>query len=238
MTQTTNTFWTFTIPDIGLGPRFMKMAKTHSRLVAADCLRRNKVSDISMVLNGLPWWLSSKESACDAEDAGDASSSKGDIHRGLWEFMESSAPFHTREECGGGRRILFKLHVGRWVKTRREGRERVAFLERGAISKLKGWRWKKAWQLPGVASVASRIKWWDGRRGEAGKAAGMRLELREGCSSCLDFLLWRQWVCVFALRCSVMSICDTMDCSPPGSSVHGTFQARTPSGLPFPPPRW
>ena len=134
MTQTTNTFWTFTIPDIGLGPRFMKMAKTHSRLVAADCLRRNKVSDINMVLNGLPWWLSSKESACDAEDAGDVSSSKGDIHRGLWGFMESSAPFHTREQCGGGRRILFKLHVGRWVKTswvKRGKRERGFSRKRG-----------------------------------------------------------------------------------------------------------
>ena len=27
-----------------------------------------------------------------------------------------------------------------------------------------------------------------------------------------------------------------MDCSPPGSSVHGILQARTLSGLPFPPP--
>ena len=27
------------------------------------------------------------------------------------------------------------------------------------------------------------------------------------------------------------------DCSPPGSSVHGIFQARIQSGLPFPPPR-
>ena len=27
-----------------------------------------------------------------------------------------------------------------------------------------------------------------------------------------------------------------MDCSPPGSSVHGIFQARILEGLPFPPP--
>ena len=35
---------------------------------------------------------------------------------------------------------------------------------------------------------------------------------------------------------SVMSdSCDSMDFSPPGSSVHGIFQARICNGLPFPP---
>ena len=29
---------------------------------------------------------------------------------------------------------------------------------------------------------------------------------------------------------------DPMDCSPPGSSIHGIFQARVLSGLPFPSP--
>ena len=33
---------------------------------------------------------------------------------------------------------------------------------------------------------------------------------------------------------SCIRLCDPMDCSPPGSSVHGISQAR--SGLPFPPP--
>ena len=28
-----------------------------------------------------------------------------------------------------------------------------------------------------------------------------------------------------------------LDCNPPGSSVHGIFQARIPNGLPFPSPR-
>ena len=28
-----------------------------------------------------------------------------------------------------------------------------------------------------------------------------------------------------------------MDCSPPGSSAHGSLQARVLNGLPFPPPR-
>ena len=36
---------------------------------------------------------------------------------------------------------------------------------------------------------------------------------------------------------SCPSLCDPMDCGPPGSSVHGIFQAKYQSGLPFPPPR-
>ena len=38
------------------------------------------------------------------------------------------------------------------------------------------------------------------------------------------------------LRCSVIWLCNPMDCSPPGPSVHGIFQAGYWSGLPFPPP--
>ena len=38
-------------------------------------------------------------------------------------------------------------------------------------------------------------------------------------------------VCVFVCVCvhapSCPTLCDLMDCSPPGSSVHGIFQART-----------
>ena len=33
---------------------------------------------------------------------------------------------------------------------------------------------------------------------------------------------------------SSTTLCDPMDCSPPGTSVHGIIQA---GGLPFPPPR-
>ena len=36
--------------------------------------------------------------------------------------------------------------------------------------------------------------------------------------------------------CSIMSFCDLMDCSPPGSSVHGILQAGIWSALPFSPP--
>ena len=35
---------------------------------------------------------------------------------------------------------------------------------------------------------------------------------------------------------SYLTLCDPMDCSPPGSFVHGVFQVRICSGLPCPPP--
>ena len=37
----------------------------------------------------------------------------------------------------------------------------------------------------------------------------------------------RVCVCVCARSLSRVQLCDPMDCSPPGSSVHGIFQART-----------
>ena len=54
-------------------------------------------------------------------------------------------------------------------------------------------------------------------------------------------------VCHFLLQCmkvksesegaqSWQTLCDPMDCSLPGSSVHGIFQAITMDWLPFPPP--
>ena len=40
----------------------------------------------------------------------------------------------------------------------------------------------------------------------------------------LKLSLWNKWgVCCVQLR---LTLCDPMDCSPPGSSVHGIFQAR------------
>ena len=45
-----------------------------------------------------------------------------------------------------------------------------------------------------------------------------------GC--CIVFL----YMCVHTHRCSVAhscpTLCDLMDCTPPGSSIHGIFQAR------------
>ena len=43
-------------------------------------------------------------------------------------------------------------------------------------------------------------------------------------------------MCMWAHALSCPTLCDPVDCSPPGSSVHGIFQARTLDGLPFPPP--
>ena len=40
-------------------------------------------------------------------------------------------------------------------------------------------------------------------------------------------------VCVCMLT---QTLCDSMDCRPTGSSIHGIFQARIQSGLPCPPP--
>ena len=48
---------------------------------------------------------------------------------------------------------------------------------------------------------------------------------RDTCSQC-------SWVCSLAELCP--TLCDSMDCSPPGSTVHGIFQARILEWLPFP----
>ena len=57
----------------------------------------------------------------------------------------------------------------------------------------------------------------------------------------LDFLASRAHflttlcVCAKSLQ-SCLTLCDPMDCSPPGSSVHGIFQQEYWGGLPCPPP--
>ena len=43
-------------------------------------------------------------------------------------------------------------------------------------------------------------------------------------------------VCVCSVAQSPLTLCDPMDCSAPGSSVHGILQARIWSGLPCPSP--
>ena len=42
-------------------------------------------------------------------------------------------------------------------------------------------------------------------------------------------------VCVLVAQ-SCLTLCVSMDCSPPGFSVHGILQAKILEGLPFPPP--
>ena len=57
-------------------------------------------------------------------------------------------------------------------------------------------------------------------------------------TNALDFI-WHYWLCICSVAQSCLTLCNSMDCSPPGSSVHGISQARTPeweSGLPFPSP--
>ena len=41
---------------------------------------------------------------------------------------------------------------------------------------------------------------------------------------------------VYSVAQSCLTLCDSMDCSPPGSSVHGMSQARILRWVPFPPP--
>ena len=43
-------------------------------------------------------------------------------------------------------------------------------------------------------------------------------------------------MCVCLITHSCLTLCDSVDWSPPGSSVHGILQARTLEWLPFPPP--
>ena len=49
------------------------------------------------------------------------------------------------------------------------------------------------------------------------------------------FWLGDACVCVKSLQ-SCLTLCDSMDCSPPDSSVHGILQARILEWLPFPSP--
>ena len=42
----------------------------------------------------------------------------------------------------------------------------------------------------------------------------------------MSLKLWRMYVCACSVAQSCPALSDPMDCSPPGSSVHGIFQAR------------
>ena len=43
-------------------------------------------------------------------------------------------------------------------------------------------------------------------------------------------------MCSCSVAKSCLPLCDPMDCSPPGFSLHGTFQARLLERVPFSPP--
>ena len=52
---------------------------------------------------------------------------------------------------------------------------------------------------------------------------------------CVCVCVYCVCVCVKLLQ-SCPNLCNTVDCSLPDSSVHGILQARSWTGLPFPPP--
>ena len=52
--------------------------------------------------------------------------------------------------------------------------------------------------------------------------------------SCKRTSLHKLYLCMHIQSC--LNLCDPIDCSLPGFSVHGIFQVRYWSGLPFPPP--
>ena len=53
---------------------------------------------------------------------------------------------------------------------------------------------------------------------------------------CLVVELLSHMGCVCTLTLSCPTLCDSLDCNPPGSSVHGFFRQEYWSGLPFPSP--
>ena len=49
----------------------------------------------------------------------------------------------------------------------------------------------------------------------------------DSCSFCINTCsLNACWICEVLVALLCLTLCDTMDCSPPGSSVHGILQAR------------
>ena len=116
-------------------------------------------------------------------------------------------------------------------------------MARGRVAHLiewKGWSVQRAgWELPPAADEEPYCRLPDELRearfaaGQQGRGLGDEL-----AGSGLE----RPWgtPCVLSGRAqslqSCPALCDPMDCSPSGSSVHGIFQARILSGLPFPSP--
>ena len=47
------------------------------------------------------------------------------------------------------------------------------------------------------------------------------------------YIKWHVCVCVRARACARSAVTDSVDCSPPGSSVHGIIQARIPELVAF-----
>ena len=65
--------------------------------------------------------------------------------------------------------------------------------------------------------------------------ASVRIIMNNGSSSKLA-LIRHPWCASAKSLPLCLTLCDPMDCSPPGSSVHGILQARILGGLPSPLP--
>ena len=56
---------------------------------------------------------------------------------------------------------------------------------------------------------------------------------KDQCLNSVNFHI----ICCYLITQLCLTLCDPMDCGPPGSFVHGIPQEGYWSGLPFPPPR-
>ena len=57
---------------------------------------------------------------------------------------------------------------------------------------------------------------------------------QESAEGLHETVLIKHWKVKALVTQSCLTLCNPVDCSPPGSSIHGIFQAR--SGMPFPSP--
>ena len=89
-------------------------------------------------------------------------------------------------------------------------------------------------KLPGNAMVliwASHIEWWGIRH----QSTDVKwIYTLGGQEKGIDIIWSVIDVCMYTWSCP--TLCDPMDCSPPGSSDHGIFQVRYRTGFPFPTP--
>ena len=141
---------------------------------------------------GCPWWLSSKEPACDEEDAGDTAG----LISGL-----------RRSPAGGlGKPLQYScldnpMNKPAWRASVHSIAENQAWLKQLSTS-----RQEISWNLR-VADSQHRWVTLDVQQGSLGG-------------------FWYSSLLLSAQALLSHRLCDPMDCSPPGSSVHGILQAR------------
>ena len=111
-----------------------------------------------------------------------------------------------------------------------------AMLEKTMV--INPWAASRTWGQPRVLSHTAMKKW---------KLPTMYVSLETHYSTfkppnenSAHLISWVEPCVTLNCACLVtqlcLTLCDPMDCSPPGSSVHGISQARYSSGLPCPPP--